>query len=423
MDRGKNINSYKKIYDPVHGFIRLSALERDLIDSYAFQRLHYIHQLGVAYLVYPGASHTRFEHSLGVMEVATEIFDRILEHSPYSPDEASLAYWRQVVRFAALCHDLGHLPFSHVAEQRILGSTGGHETWTVALIESSFLSPIWNRFLQDFPDTNGVEDIIKTSVGENKLRGLDPRWKDVTFSPWEKVMSQIITGDFFGADRIDYLLRDARCTGVSYGLFDYHQLIEMLRILPCIEGDGLTLGVEENGIESCEALLLARHFMHKRVYQYPSVQAYSFHMSRFMEKIYAREMPLLSLGKYISYTDSEILAELKIAFLDPSHPSHEDALPLFVRENRYLAVELPDRVQEGDILDWKEQFHIGQEKAESFFIKGKSKPVPSFPVLQGQKVVDAKFCSTFTIPSFSNNWLYVSPKHGDSIGQLLEKRH
>ena len=91
MDRGKNINSYKKIYDPVHGFIRLSALERDLIDSYAFQRLHYIHQLGVASLVYPGASHTRFEHSLGVMEVATEMFDRILEHSPYRPDEASLA--------------------------------------------------------------------------------------------------------------------------------------------------------------------------------------------------------------------------------------------------------------------------------------------------------------------------------------------
>lgn len=421
MDKEKNTTTYKKIYDPVHGFIRLSSLERDLIDSYAFQRLHYIHQLGVAYLVYPGASHTRFEHSLGVMAVATEIFDRILEHFVERPDEETLAYWRQVVRFAALCHDLGHLPFSHVAEKRILGLQG-HEAWTVAMIESCFLAPIWNRFLEDFSGRKGVEDIIKTSVGESKLKKLGPKWENTQFSAWEKVMSQIITGDFFGADRIDYLLRDARCTGVSYGLFDYHQLIEMLRILPCLSGQGWTLGVEENGVESCEALLLARHFMHKRVYQYPSVQAYSFHMARFMEKIYEKEMPLLSLGKYISYTDNEILAQLKIAFLDPSHESHEDALPLFVRENRYLAVELPECLEEEDVMNWKHQFHIGQERAESFFVQGKEKPVSSFPVLQGQRVIDVKSLSRFSIPSFSNNWLYVSPKYGDSIGLLLDKR-
>jgi len=416
----KHGNNYKKIYDPVHGFIRLSNQERDLIDSYAFQRLHYIHQLGVSYLVYPGASHTRFEHSLGVMEVATEIFDKILENSPYRPDEESVAYWRQVVRFAALCHDLGHLPFSHVGEKRILG-TGGHEVWTAALIQSSFLSPIWERFLADFPDRDVMKDIIKTSIGENKLKAVSEAFKDEKFSPWEKVMGQIITGDFFGADRIDYLLRDARCTGVSYGLFDYHQLIEMLRILPCVEGDGLTLGVEENGIESCEALLLARHFMHKRVYQYPSVQAYSFHMSRFMEKIYEKETPLLSLGKYLSYTDNEILAELKRAFLDPSHESHEDALPLFVRESRYLAVELPETILEEDIAGWKKQFHIEEDKAESFLVKGRSKSIPSFPVLKGEKVFDAKSCSGFSMPSFSSNWLYVSPKHGDSVGVLLER--
>ena len=65
---------FKRIYDSVHGFIYFSSLERDLIDSYAFQRLHYLHQVGVAYLVYPGATHTRFEHSLGTMHLATQIF-------------------------------------------------------------------------------------------------------------------------------------------------------------------------------------------------------------------------------------------------------------------------------------------------------------------------------------------------------------
>ena len=414
---------YKKIYDPVHGFIRFSSLEKDLIDSYAFQRLHYIHQLGVAYLVYPGASHTRFEHSLGVMEVATQIFDKILENFLFRQDAKSIAYWRQVVRFAALCHDLGHLPFSHLAEKRLLGE-GGHEKWTVALIESSFLSPVWNHFQLDFPKENVLEDVIKIAIGEKKLKTLNSKWDEVVFSPWDKVMGQVIAGDFFGADRIDYLLRDARCTGVSYGLFDYHQLIEMLRILPC-EEDGkqsLTLGIEENGIESCEALLLARHFMHKRVYQHPSVQAYSFHMARFMEKIYAKEDPLSSLGKYLSFTDNEVLRELRLAFLDPAHESHEDALSIFVRENRYLAVELPTHLQKEDVQDWKGRFHMSETSVESFFVdlkKGES--LFSFPVVRGEKTVDASSCSAISIPSVNSNWLYVSPKYSDSISQLLER--
>jgi HD superfamily phosphohydrolase len=415
MDREKQ-GVYKKIYDPVHGFIRLSLLERDLIDSFAFQRLHYIHQLGVSYLVYPGASHTRFEHSLGVMAVATEIFDRIVEHSPYRPDEESLKYWRQVVRFAALCHDLGHLPFSHVAEKRILGSEG-HEMWTLALIESSFLSPIWEKLMQMFSDRGGVKDVIKISIGEAKLKSIR---SEISFSPWERVMSQIVTGDFFGADRIDYLLRDARCTGVSYGLFDYHQLIEMLRIVPTEEGAGLTLGVEENGIESCEALILARHFMHKRVYQHPSVQAYSFHMARFMEKIYRRDMPLLSLGKYLSYTDNEILSELKVAFLDPSHIGHEDAIPLFVRENRYIAVELPEKMGEQEVLNWKKRCNIAEERVEFFLSEEAKKHTPSFAVLQGHKVAHmTKETAPSAIPAFSKNWLYVSPQYGDLVGELL----
>lgn len=414
----------KKVYDPVHGFIYLSSLEKDLIDSYGFQRLHYLHQLGVSYLVYPGASHTRFEHSLGVMHVASQIFDKITQKFKPTLDSKLLTYWRQVIRFAALCHDLGHLPFSHTAEKRILGSQG-HEKWTLALIESSFLSPIWNRFQIDFPDHVVIQDIIKLAIGEEKLPQIDSKWKDSVFSPWEQVMSQVITGDFFGADRIDYLLRDARCTGVSYGLFDYHQLIEMLCILPCqLKGEeSLALAVEENGIESCEALLLARHFMHKRVYQYPSVKAYSFHMSRFMEKMFSKKDILSSLNTYLSYSDNEILTELRIALLDPMHFGHDDALSIFVREHRYQAIELPDSIQEEDVFMWREQFHIKEEMAEAFFSKNKKEELSCFfPVLSAhQKIVDIKSCFSVEIPSFSSNWLYVSPKYIDSIESLLEK--
>lgn len=396
-----------------------------MIDSYAFQRLHYLHQLGVAYLVYPGANHTRFEHSLGVMHVATQIFDKILLKFSQRQENRQMAYWRQVVRFASLCHDLGHLPFSHAAEKKLLGKEG-HEKWTLDLIESAFLRPIWNRFQSDFPEENAMEDIIKIAVGEEKLRQFEfSNWKEIEFAPWENVMSQIVTGDFFGADRIDYLLRDARCTGVSYGLFDYHQLIEMLCILPC-QKDGkesLTLGIEENGIESCEALLLARHFMHRRIYQYPSVKAYSFHMARFMEKIYKKKTPLSSLGKYLSFTDNEILSEMRIAFLDPIHEGHDDALALLVREHRYQAIELPRGVKEEEILEWKERFCIGEGLVEMDLVSEKKESTLfSFPVLSSQqKVIDAKSCSNISIPPFQSSWIYVSPKYTDSIATLLEK--
>ena len=414
---------YKKIYDPLHGFIRLSSAEKDLIDSFAFQRLHSIHQLGVAYLVYPGASHTRFEHSLGVMEVATEIFDRLVEKGDFFTDDAEIQYWRQIVRFAALCHDLGHLPFSHVGEKRLLGEEG-HEKWTLALIESSFLRPIWDSLQKEHPSRSVMEDIIKTSIGKQKLRQWGGKWEQVAFAPLEFVMSQIITGDFFGADRIDYLLRDARCTGVSYGLFDYHQLIEMLCILPCeMEGEeSLTLGIEENGIESCEALLLARHFMHKRVYQYPSVKAYSFHMARFMEKLYAKTHALSSLNRYLSYTDHEVLTELRAALLDPSHAGHEDALSLHVREHRCLAMQMPSYLKLEEIEEWKTRYQLEDGVLDWSFIEHRLvDSEASFPVLlKNRTIMDAKMCMEIQIPSAVSSWIYVSPKYADSIQKAIE---
>lgn len=402
------MHHFKRIYDSVHGFIYFSALERDLIDSHVFQRLHYLHQVGVAYLVYPGATHSRFEHSLGVMHVATQIFDLIMRtyEKPLEPD--FLSYWRQVVRFAALCHDLGHLPFSHTAEKFVL-EVGGHEKWTLAFIESAYLLPIWKKFQEDYPDKNVLEDILKVSLGERKFKELKEETKP--FSSWENVLSQVIAGDFFGADRIDYLLRDARSTGVSYGLFDYHQLIETLRILP-FEG-GLTLGIEENGIESCEALLLARHFMHKRVYQYPSVRAYSFHMARFIRALYEEKKILSSLDTYLSYTDNEVLTEVRLAFSNPSHLSHLDARALLAKENRFHALELSISLDVDD----------PELKEADVFIQKEKKAVMnfSFPVLKGNKILDASECFSLSIPTHSSSWVFIGPQHKTLIQTLLEK--
>ena len=167
----------KKIYDSIHGFIRFDRVERKLIDSIPFQRLHYVHQLGIAYLVYPGATHSRFEHSLGVMELATRIFDKICK-SPrpdvfqYVPRKGSeeYLYWKKVIRLAALCHDLGHPPFSHVAEKDLLGEIG-HEKWTQEVIQSKYLAPIWEEvkdsaeFAEVLEERDLVEDITKAAIG------------------------------------------------------------------------------------------------------------------------------------------------------------------------------------------------------------------------------------------------------------------
>ncbi|MBI3211090.1 MAG: hypothetical protein HYZ47_00145, partial [Simkania negevensis] len=168
-----------------------------------------------------------------------------------------------------------------------------------------------------------------------------------------KVGPEILTGDFFGSDRIDYLLRDAKNTGLAYGLFDYHQLLEMLKILPDQKG-GFALGIEENGIESCEALLLSRYYMHKRLYQYASVKAYGFHLSRFMAKIYP-DLGKKDLNYYLSMTDNEILTELRKAAYDPSHPGYADAFCLTLRKNRYRAIPLSSSLSPEDLFQIKEE--------------------------------------------------------------------
>jgi HD superfamily phosphohydrolase len=408
----------KKIFDPIHGFIKLNAIEALLVDSHVFQRLHDIHQLGVTFLVYPGATHSRFEHSLGVMHVASQIFDQISAKYQDTDISSDFPYWRQIVRLAALSHDLGHLPFSHVAEKRLLGK-GGHEKWTLKVLESSLMQPIWDRLKEAYPAHDVQADVIKVSLGEEKLKEMAHPLSHLSFSDWEKVMTQVITGDFFGADRIDYLLRDARCTGLSYGLFDYQQLIEMLRILPSSHGHRLVLGIEENGIESCEALLLARHFMHKRVYQYHSVKAYSFHMSRYMKSFYDRGTYLTNLNDYLSLTDSDILVAIKNEVLKNQHP-HLDAAALFYRKNRYLSLQLPDSCTEQILQQFLSSHAMSSADAEWSLEDKMPYASSTFPVLKKNgRIVDGAECSKLLVPPCILSWIYLPSQFSEDLTSFL----
>ena len=251
-----------KIFDAIHGFIEMDATETKVVRSLPFKRLSCINQIASATFVYSGGSHKRFDHSIGVMKVVSDIYDKIefRTHFPKLTKEER-HYWRRVMRLAGLCHDIGHLPFSHTAEEELIGKKG-HEQWTLQILRSPYIAPIL--------ETGGihVEDVAKIAVGE-ELYGSP-------LTPWESVLTQILTGDYFGGDRIDYLLRDAYFTGLSYGNFDHLQLIENLKLLN--HGEKSCLGLEENGLESCYAMLLSRYFMHQRLYQYHRVKSYWYHL-------------------------------------------------------------------------------------------------------------------------------------------------
>ena len=218
-----------EIRDPIHNFIMLNNDERTILNSRPLQRLRNIHQLALTYQVYPGASHKRFEHSLGVMELATRAFnvvtnpqnvtDKVRAHLPELNDPKALNYWRQVLRYAALCHDIGHLPFSHAAEKTLLKNNIKHEHFTIDLIKSEELTEIFSKLV---PPVNPTH-VLQLAVGMKVAR-------DIEFTNWERILSNLIIDNNFGADRMDYLLRDSHHIGVAYGKFDHYRLIDCLRV-------------------------------------------------------------------------------------------------------------------------------------------------------------------------------------------------
>lgn len=333
-----------EIRDPIHVFIRLDSDERRLLDSVAIQRLRHIHQLAMTYLVYPGATHRRFEHSLGVMELATRIYDVIIDHANLTdsvrnilPEGFDVHYWRRVLRVAALCHDVGHMPFSHAAEKELLPSGMSHEDLTRMVIYSEELLNVF-RLLKVDP-----EHVAKIALGPSKIS------LDVVFTPWEEILADIITGDAFGADRMDYLLRDSHHTGVGYGRFDHYRLIDTLRILPCPPEDPkdqeddrgrIALGVAEGGgLQGVEALLLARYLIYSQVYFHPIRRIYDIHLTEFLQQWLPEGRYPTAVEEHLRLTDNEVLVAMARAAEDPSQPGHDAAKAIMRRQHFKLVYQ------------------------------------------------------------------------------------
>jgi hypothetical protein len=216
----------KVIRDSIHGDIFLDEAELRIVDTQEFQRLRRLKQLGMTYLVYPSANHTRFEHSLGALHLAGKLAEKL------GVEEET----RRRIRLAALLHDAGHGPLSHTSEELLYRYLGmGHEETTRRLIENS-----------------EVTEVLEEA-------GVDPGEIAAILAGEKGYMSKVIASEF-DVDRMDFLVRDAHHTGVAYGVIDLDRLLNTLRI----HGDDLV--VEEGGLKAVEALLVARFLMTPTVY-------------------------------------------------------------------------------------------------------------------------------------------------------------
>lgn len=392
-------NKNKEIRDPIHDFVEITAQEQLIVNSPAFQRLRDISQLSFTHLVYPGATHKRFEHSLGVMKVASDIFDAMIEAAQddkkiskrFSKElsKPKIAYWRQVVRIAALCHDIGHLPFSHTLEELLkseslnkYGKEISHEELSQEIIENDLRKIIVSIQVDEMNiKVDDVSFISRTKdTGENS-RGTQ-NIKDLV---WKRFLRSMISSDFFGADRIDYLLRDAYHAGVPYGIVDIQQLIRSIKpaMVTYIESGTTVEKLKLNAkggdkLAIIATILMAREVMYSQVYQHPICKVYDIHLEDFVEKYVISEkiLGIDSIEDLVKYTDSDLLHILG-EVQKKSEPDNKVAihaerllerkhykLVMSIRKNE--AITLHKKILEerkGEKIDIIDESHLNDAKA------------------------------------------------------------
>ena len=297
----------KVIRDPVHGYIELDKLALSLIDAPSMQRLRRINQLGLSNLVYPGANHTRFEHSIGVMHLATVLTSQIDSVTTNEKNE---------LRAAALLHDIGHGPLSHVTESIISHYTRRKHDDVKDIINRGEISEI----LQE-------HDLNPANIAKH-IKG-------------ETAIGQILSSEI-DVDRMDYLVRDAHYTGVAFGLVDHVRLIHEMQFYEN------KLVVTPGGLKAAESLLVSRFLMHPSVYYH--------HVSRIAETMCTRAIEYL----------------IKNKALDPFELGEMNDARLFetMRADEGYAGELAQRLDERRL--YKRALYVGFESVGENVLRHRS---------------------------------------------------
>ena len=357
--------------DAVHNIIRLEVgtaegrLLAVLIDTPEFQRLRRVRQLGLAYFAYQTAEHSRFTHSLGALHLATRVLERLSREYEISPADAL------AVRAAALLHDVGHGPFSHVIES-VLGFH--HEDFTVEAVLSE--STVIGRLLIGFSETlpGDVADIIR---GEFRRMALG-----------QLVSSQL------DVDRMDYLLRDTLMTGVKYGIYDLEWVLKSIEINE--ETDQLY--VSAPGIYAVEDYLQARYYMFRQVYFHRTLRAAeavlnstlkrALDLGKSGKKVWcapgtAMESVIagrkLTVEEHLSLDDSDFLFHIK-RWRDAEDPILKDLAARFIDRRLFKAIDLdvPDGERSDFVSSAREAVSVAGFDPEYYFIEDTAGEQPQF---------------------------------------------
>lgn len=321
-----------EIRDVIHGSIVVDPAELPVVDSPYFQRLRQIRQLGFGEHSYPSATHNRYIHSLGAMETATRVFDRILANTKEQESKSlknSLGRFRKILRLSALLHDIGHGPLSHTTEFAMpdVSSLGGfgkakrpvesrkatHEDYTLKIILDSPLTPILEKLGRPHGFTPlHIASLIDPTCIATCIEGAEDdfffdklgEFDRVNFRP---MLQQLISSEL-DADRMDYLRRDSWYAGVSYGQFDFEWLANNL--LPHQKDGSLYLALQHKALFSFEDFLISRFHMFLMVYFHYKSVIYDEMLSEYLgSKDCAYKLPS-DIERYLLTHDAELYGHL-----------------------------------------------------------------------------------------------------------------
>ncbi|MBE0448574.1 MAG: HD domain-containing protein [Actinobacteria bacterium] len=345
-----------EIRDPIYGFVSFNDWEKQIINHSAFQRLRRIRQLAFTDMVYPGGNYTRFEHSIGVMHLATLMYEAIVEDDAnknlleeyLSYDDAGLKRDKQLIRLTALLHDIGHAPFSHASEDVMPLNDKAkkpykHEDYSSAVITGPLRTVIEDHQINKSNYKISADEVAALLEGNVSILEGKLFWK-------------VIISSQLDADRGDYLLRDSHHIGVKYGVYDYSRLLNTLALGVDPESNDLILGVHEDGWHVAESLVIARYQMFTQVYFHKTRRAYDYHLKEAMKKILKHgKLPApQKIEKFLEFDDMRILQDakshrndlnckalldrnhLKVAFATAEMPTEEDEQKLEAVKKRLM---------------------------------------------------------------------------------------
>jgi len=312
---------FEILRDPVWNNIRVDELTLNLVDTEVFQRLRYVRQLGWTYLVYPGATHSRFEHALGTYHLSRRTLALLSE----SADSISISENEQaIVRAAALLHDVGHYPFSHALEE--IGALH-HEDVARPLITQGAVAELLSSHLgADAPEK--VFDLIR-GRSSSALQGL-------------------ISGSL-DLDKIEYLKRDAFMCGVPYGEIDVDRLTNSLVIVEDPASGRHALGVQEKALSALESLLFAKYQMYRNVYWHHAVRSATAMYKRMVED--AVRSGVVEVESLARHTDEGLMHRIESGRPSPLLAALLKERRLYKRAAEWPAAELDVEKVEWIALD------------------------------------------------------------------------